>query len=352
MTIASRTFPATARAALWGEQNALLVEEVPVREPGPGQILVRVRACGICGSDLHRFHTDIPVPSRPGIGPGHEIAGVVAALGKGVDGPAAGTPVVMEPGFSCDRCNDCRRGRWSLCSKKQIMGFSVPGGMADYVLAGDGHVFPIPADLPFTLATVTEPLAINLRGLRRAGLAQSQHIFVIGAGAIGLLAVLLARNAGASRIGVAARYPHQRAAALALGATDVYDPDELTPRSSATRAGWDIVVESVGGNAPTVQQALDLAIAGGTVLVLGVHQAPVTIATVRIWRDEVNLIGSFGYTRTGSRPDYEDAVEIVSRYRDEIAALVTNVYPLDRVADAFAAALDKGRGAIKVVVTT
>jgi threonine dehydrogenase-like Zn-dependent dehydrogenase len=350
MTQAS-ALPKTARAAIWGEGTKLEVREVPVPEPGLGRLLVRVRACGICGSDLHRFHMDTPMPLPPGIGPGHEIAGEVAALGPGVAGPAPGTRVAVMPGFVCGACPACRSGNAQICPKLRVFGFGAPGGMAEYVQAQEGFVYPVPDDLPWTTAALHEPLGISLHGLKRAGLRRGQRVFVIGAGAIGLFAVLLAKDAGASAIGVSARYPQQRAAALALGATEVYDPDEVGAGKPVAQGGWDLVAETVGGAAPTLQQAVDIAISGGTVLLLGVHTGPVSLLTRRVYFHEVNIVGAFGYDTAGPRADLEDAIALLDRYRDLVGPLVTHVYPLERAADAFATALDKRSGAIKVTVT-
>lgn len=263
--------------------------------------------------------------------------------------PAAGTRVAVEPYFSCGVCRHCRRGRGYLCRRRRILGFGTPGGMADRTLAQAGRVYPLPDDLPWSTAVLTEPLAIVLHGLRRAGLELGQRVFVIGAGAIGLLTVLLAAEGGATAIGVAARHPQQRGMAAALGATNVVDPEHLD--ADLARAGWDLVVETVGGHAPTLQQAVDLAESGGAVLLLGVHSVPQSLTTTRIWLDEVTIVGSFGYGRWGARADYEDAIAILARHQDRLSPLVTHTFPLDAAADAFATAADKRSGAIKVVVT-
>lgn len=335
------------RAALWTEDGAIEVRSVASLAPGPGEILIAVRACGICGSDLHRYRAEMP--RTAGFGPGHEVVGEVVALGAGVSGPAPGVRVAVEPYFSCGICRHCVRGRGYLCRRRRILGFGTPGGMGDHTLAQAGRVFPLPDDLPWNIAVLTEPLAIVLHGLRRAGPTLGQRVFVIGAGTIGLLTVLLAAEGGAAAIGVAARHPQQREMALALGATEVIEPDRVDAETA--RAGWDLVVETVGGHAPTLQQAVDLAESGGTVLLLGVHSVPQSLTTTRIWLDEVTVVGSFGYGRTGARADYEDAITLLARNRTRLAPLVTHTMPLAAAADAFATAAGKRSGAIKVVVT-
>lgn len=343
--------PTTGRTAVWRDGTTLDLVEMPVPVPGPGQALIRVRACGICGSDLHRFHTGTSRQPPPGIGPGHEVAGEIIALGPDTAGPPSGTRVAPFPGFTCGVCAQCRRGRPPLCPSLRIMGGAVPGGMAEYALVPASLSFPLPDDLPWPVAALTEPCAVSLHGLKRAGLMRGQRVLVLGAGAIGLFAVLVARDAGADAIGVTARYPHQREAALVLGATDVYDSDELRPGSMAARRGWDVVVETVGGQAPTFQQAIDVAAPGGTVVLLGVHQGAQPLNTTALWLRELTVVGSFGHDVSGSRADFEEAIALLDRYRERVTPLITHTYPLDRVNDAFATAVDKRSGAIKVIVT-
>lgn len=343
------SLPETYQSAVWADSTTLEVRNVPLVAPGPGEVLVRIRACGICGSDLHGFHTGQRMVA-PGIGPGHELAGEVAALGPGVAGPPVGTRVALFAGRVCLSCEFCRGGRIHLCPKLRIAGAAYAGGMGEYFMAQAGLVYPLPDGMPWEVAALSEPCGISLHALKRAGVRQGQRVFVIGAGAIGLFATLVASAAGASRIGVAARHPHQAEAARRLGATDIFSPDEVGANTPLAGMGWDIVVETVGGSVPTLQQAIDLCIRGGVVALLGVHTTPQAIQTWRLFLHEVSIIGSFGYDHTGARSDYEVTLELLSRYQDVVAPLVTHTYPLDRANEAFATALDKTTGAIKVTV--
>lgn len=350
MASPSTAVPATGRSAIWIENNVLGIHDVTVPEPGPGDILVRIRACGICGSDLHGFHIDGPRRVAPGIGPGHELAGEVAALGPGVAGPPLGTRVAVFPGRVCMACEFCKSGRHHLCPRLKIGGNNYPGGMSEYFLAHADLTYLVPDGMSWPVAALSEPCGIALHGMKRAGAKRGQRVLVIGAGTIGLFCALVAKDAGASRIGVTARYPQQAAAARSLGATDIYDPGEATGASPIAREGWDLVVETVGGSAPTLQQAIDLVARGGTVLLLGVHTVPQSIQTGRIFFHELNIVGAFGYDHTGARPDYVETLALLAKYNDLVAPLVTHTYPLDRANEAFATALDKRSGAIKVTV--
>ncbi|MHB8578103.1 MAG: zinc-dependent alcohol dehydrogenase [Dehalococcoidia bacterium] len=346
----AQPIPSTGRSAVWVANNVLGVQDVAVREPGPGEVLVRIRACGICGSDLHAFHMSTPRRSMPGIGPGHELAGEVVGLGPGVAGPSIGTHVAMLAGTVCGECASCRRGQEQRCSKLRIAGGSYPGGMGEFFMAQAGFVYPVPEDMPWEIAALSEPCAISLHALKRAKLARGQRVLVLGAGAIGLFATLVAKDAGAGAIGVTARYQHQREVALSLGATHVFEPDEVRAGAPAAGMGWDIVVETVGGTAPTLQQAIDAVATGGAIALVGIHTAPQQINTWRVFFNELTIVGAFGYDHEGPRSDYEETILLLDKYRDLVAPLVTHTYPLDRAADAFATALDKATGAIKVTV--
>ncbi|MGE0597935.1 MAG: zinc-binding dehydrogenase [Dehalococcoidia bacterium] len=349
-TKASPAIPSTCRAAIWVENNVIGIREVPVSPPGPGEVLVRIRACGICGSDLHAFHNNAPRQALPGIGPGHELAGEVAALGPGVAGPEPGTRVVLLAGRVCDQCPYCRAGKLHLCPKLRIGGSTYPGGMAEYFTAQAGYLYPIPGGMSWPVAALSEPCGISLHGLKRAGLRRGQNVLVLGAGTIGLFAALIARDAGARRIGITARYPQQAEAARALGVTDVFDPADVETGRPVAGEFWDIVVESIGGGHQTLQPAINMATRGGKVLLLGVHSAPQTIATGRVFFHEVDIIGAFGYDHVGPRPDYVEALGVLDRYKDVVSKLVTHTYPLEEASKAFETSLDKKSGAIKVTV--
>jgi 2-desacetyl-2-hydroxyethyl bacteriochlorophyllide A dehydrogenase len=342
--------PTSGRSAVWVENNVIGIRDVPVAAPDPGDVLVRIRAAGICGSDLHGFHGEGRRMHIPGIGPGHELAGEVVALGPGVGGPPVGTRVAVLAGRVCGTCEFCRGGRTTLCPQLRISGAGYAGGMGEYFMAQSPYLYPIPDGMPWPVAALSEPCGISLHALKRGGIVCGQRVLVLGAGTIGLFATLIAHDAGASRLGITARYPQQAESARRLGATDVFDPNDVGPGSAAAKGTWDLVVETVGGTAPTLQQAINLVNRGGTVVLLGVHTEPQTIQTGRIFYHDLTIVGSFGYHNTGPRSDYEETIELLAKYQDRVAPLVTHTYPLEQASEAFKTALDKRSGAIKVTV--
>ncbi|MEY2571323.1 MAG: 2-deoxy-scyllo-inosamine dehydrogenase [Acidimicrobiaceae bacterium] len=329
------------RRAVWTKDGLELVDT----EPGPleqGWVRLRVEACGICGSDLHFWHGHLRRPL--GTSPGHELAGTI------VDGPA-GLPDVryaVSPNTVCGTCEFCRTGRSNLCNRGGAgLGLGRDGGLAELVDAPVANLAPIPDGVDAVIASLTEPLAVTVRGVGRARVEPDSKVLVLGAGTIGLCAGLVARDRAAV-VAITARHPHQRAAAERLGIT-VLDEDEAVAWGKEHRP--DIVIESVGGAADTVGDAIRVVRRGGTIVLLGTFNEPRPVDLQRLMMKEVALLGSFCYGGGDREPEFATAARLTGRWRDELSALTTHQFPLDEVASAFAAAGDKSTGAIKVTLT-
>ena len=309
-----------------------------------------MRSCGICGTDLHWYHDTMMIPA---VCPGHEIAGEVAEVGSAVRGLRAGDRVALEGIASCGSCRSCAAGNYHLCPSIGIIGITIPGGFAERVRLPARHCFAIPRDIDFPTAALSEPLAVAVHGARIGGLSVGQRVVVLGAGTIGLAAVIAARAGGAGEILVTARRPQQRAAALALGADRVFDDaDEPGLREAAQESPVDLVLETVGGMADTLEVALGVCRPGGTICVLGVYTKPITFPSIFMIAKELRLQGSMVYNRAGARADFEIVEDILARRGTQIGeTLVTHRFPLADIAAAFRTADDKGTGSIKVTVT-
>jgi len=323
------------RAAVWNGDGGLDVEDRPVPEPRPGWLRVRVASVGICGTDLHFFRGSFPSPR--GLVPGHEVVGVVDAVGDGLD-VAFGTPVAVEPMLGCGECRACAEGYLNRCTRRTLFGVTTRGGMAEYMTIPQQCAWPLPESLGLDDAVLAEPLAVCVRGLRRAGLRPGDRVAVIGAGSIGLLSIAAARAGGAAEVQFTARHEMQRAQAVALGGTPLVDDE------------FDVVVETVGGRSDALTEAMGHARPGGTVLVLGVYDGPVAFPAYDLSLEELHVVGSNCYSHVDGHSDFGAALELLDARSAELGALVTHEFPLDRVNDAFEAAADKGTGSIKVVV--
>lgn len=326
------------RRAVWTDEGLEIVPD----EPGPlpeGWVRLRVEACGICGSDLHFWQGHLRRPL--GTSPGHELAGTV------VDGPA-GLPDVRyaaSPNVHCGACAFCRSGRSNLCGQAGPgLGLGRHGGLAELIDAPLANLAPIPDGVDPVTASLTEPLAVTVRGVGLARVEPDHRVLVLGAGTIGLCAALVARDR-AAEVAITARHPHQRAAAERLGVTVLGEGDALLWGKEHRP---EVVVESVGGAADTLSDAIRVVGRGGTIVVLGTFGEPKAVDLQRLMMKEVALQGSFCYGGGDREPEFATAARLTGRFADELAGLTTHQLPLDDIATAFDIAGDKSTGAIKV----
>jgi 2-desacetyl-2-hydroxyethyl bacteriochlorophyllide A dehydrogenase len=325
------------------------IGDVDVPSPAADEVLVRVRSVGVCGSDLHFFRGEFPVP--PGFVLGHECAGEVAQLGENVTGFEKGDAVAMELFRVCMMCEQCRSGSYHLCPSRKVNGLTIPGGLREYMAVPWYALYKLPDGVDFELGALTEPLAVSVHGLRLVDLRFGEKVAVLGAGTIGLMAIAAAKAMGASFIAATARHPHQKAMAAAVGADAVFGDDAASiAQMNAAVGGADVVVETVGGHANTLQDALTVVGLGGRISVLGAFTQPVTIHPIMFFLKEPRVVGSNCYGRPGRQSDYQIALEIMRRDPEGLRRLITHRYGLEDVAQAYATADDKSSGAIKVQI--
>lgn len=344
------------------------VEELEVTPPGAGEVLLRVRASGICGSDLHSYRDSSRWLSpeggwQAGHTPGHEVAGEVAELGSGVaempNGLSVGQRVALQPRPFCGVCEACRGGKTELCRfSPGLFGEQMPGGCSEYLTVPAVNLFPVADDLDFSVAALAEPLAVAVHGHRVAAQldssrpTQGERVVVLGAGPIGLMSVFYAAQAGAE-VAVTYRYPHQGEAARRLGAAHVFESDggsEVELRAWAKTNPVDLVMETVGGAAETPELATRVARWGGRVLLLGVPARQVTIPAQVVLMKQLRLAATVFYGYIGMQHDYEITTALLDEHRDVLGSLVTHRVSLDEVAQGYALAADKTSGAIKVSI--
>ena len=304
--------------------------DVPRPVPGNGQVLVAVASAGICSSDLHMARLGL---LDPGITVGHEIAGRLLD----------GTPVVVEPVTPCgQRCDFCDGGAYNLCptSVRQVLGIGVDGGMAEYVAADAAGIVPLPGIDDGVDASLVEPLAVCVHGLRLAGSGAGsggRRILVIGGGALGLCAAAVAIHDGAE-VAVLARHDAQRAAADRLGARE---PD---------RGRYDLVVDAAG-TPEALAEAARKARRGGTLLLLANYWGTdIVLPGMSVMFKELRILTGIMYGRGASGRDIEAAAAVLEANPDVARALVTHRFPLDAVDEAFDVAARRAEGAIKVVL--
>jgi L-iditol 2-dehydrogenase len=311
--------------------------ELPDPSPGPGEILVRVMAAGICGTDRHLFKGEFPC--APPVTLGHEFSGEVVALGQGVTLPL-GTLVTCDPNIACGACDQCLRGRTNLCLHNVAIGIHRDGGFAGLAVIPAHRAIPVPGLDP-RHAAFAEPLACTLHGLDLGAPIPGERVIVLGGGVIGLLAVQLARNAGAE-VTLVTRHPAKRALALAIGATHTA-ATEAEARALLPQ-GADLVLECAGV-AETVEMAPRLTRSGGRVVILGVmpQGETVRIQPFDLLFREIRLLHSFINPFTQSR-----AAAMLASGQVDVAPLISRVIALDAAPEVIANPAAPGE--IKVLV--
>ncbi len=341
---------ATMKAAVVTGPRQIEVQDVPVPDVEPDGVLVRVRNCGICGSDLHFFRGEFP--SAPGLRLGHEISGEIAALGEDVTGLSEGQPVAIEPVVVCRTCELCTSGRSQLCPNRKLLGTVVPGGLAEYVQVPSYLVYPLPDGVDFEAGALVEPLAVTVHGLRQVNFKTGERVAIIGAGTVGLMAVIAAQSMGASDVFISARYPHQADAARALGATVVEANESSTEAFATAFAGRppEVVIETVGGQNDTLNEAVTIVAPGGRISILGLFTKAVKLNATAAVLKEALLVGSMTYGRPGTRSDFEVALEFAASRVEDLRKVITHRMSLDEIAKGFEIAADKAQQSIKVTV--
>lgn len=317
------------KAAVLQSPGVLAVEDVATPEPREGELLLRVRDCGICGSDLHAAQA-----LAPGTIFGHEFSGEVVEIGPGVSGWRAGDRAVSLPFFSCGECDRCRAGEGIFCPEIRGLGLGqLPGAYAELVRVQPANSLRVPDSVSDREAALVEPLAVGLHGVRRSGLRAGDGAVVLGAGPIGI-ATLLWANALGARTVVSEPSPGRRAMAEKLGAAAVVDPSADDPITAAEKAcgGSPAVVFECVGVRGLIQQALTMAPLRARVVVLGVCMESDDILPLTGIMKELAIDFVLGY----SKREFAEALEALASRRLVAAPMITDVVDLETLPAAFA----------------
>jgi (R,R)-butanediol dehydrogenase/meso-butanediol dehydrogenase/diacetyl reductase len=296
------------RAAIYKGQHAMDVEERPVPDVGPRDVLLEVSHCGICGSDLHFVMEGW---GQPGSIEGHEWSGEVVAVGGDVTDWKVGDRAVGGPSPRCGECEHCLAGRPSLCVTRGTPGAGVhtDGAFAQYILVDERGIKRVPDGMPLRVAALAEPLAVALHGLTRGGVRAGQRILVTGAGPIGTLSVAAALARGVEEVVVSEPHPKRRELAARLGAV-VVEPEMLaTPQSpgDVVDEPFDVALEC-SGNAKAMEAALGQLERGGTLVMVGAGMHRPRFDNNRILLNELVITGAFVYDADG----FERSLELLA----------------------------------------
>lgn len=322
------------KAAVYHGPQDLRVEEVPVRELKDNEVKIQVKYCGICGTDIHIFHGDGGCCDvTPPLVPGHEFSGVVAEVGSKVKTVKVGDRVTGDPNDMCGECYFCKSGMQHFCKNNIGVGTTVDGGFAEYVIMREKQVYKVSDDLSFIEAAMTEPISCCLHGIDLCNIKAGDTVLVMGGGPIGMIMMQLAKNAGASKVIMSEPVEEKREQALKLGATKTIDPlhEDVEAVLAEYCENVNVVIECVG-NVHTQADAVRFAGRGATIMYFGLA-APEESFPIRpddIFKKELHITSS--YINPYS---FERAIQILESGTVELESLITNVVPLDDIADVF-----------------
>jgi L-iditol 2-dehydrogenase len=331
----------TNRAAVLTGPGEIVLEERPVPEPGPREVLVEITAVGVCGSDVHYFqHGRIgPYVVREPLILGHESAGRVAALGPEVSKHAVGERVTLEPGVPCGRCRECRAGRYNLCP--DVVFFATPpidGAFANYVTIHEDFAFALPDQLSDDVGALMEPLSVGMWACRKAGVSAGDRVLVTGAGPVGLLALQVASAFGATQVEISDVSESRLALAARTGATRTLHAGHGEPGEA------DALIECSGHPAALATGIAALRPAGTGVLVGMGPGDTAEVPLSLIQNREIWLTGTFRYANT-----YPTAIALAASGRVDLEAIITGHYGLDETDRALRAGLEDP-DSVKVMV--
>lgn len=340
----------TMKAARFYEPHQpLRVESVPVPEIGPDELLVAVRACGMCGSDVHFWEGSLPLARTPLI-LGHEPAGVATRVGEAVQGWSEGDRVAVKGGLSCGACDFCRSGRHVLCAQAQVLGVHTDGAFAEYLKVKPAMLMRLPDHVPFEQgAIISDALATPFHALTGRGhLAPGESVAVFGCGGLGIHAVQIARLCGASKIIAVDIRPAALERARRVGADIVIDAsrEEPYPRILELTGGVDLAVECIG-QAETVRQAARSLRRGGRAVVVGLGPERLQLFQVNMlafW--EISLIGSFG----SAGDECERLLALVASGRLDLSESISVRLPLAEVNRGLEILRDKVDDPVRVII--
>lgn len=337
------TIPARMRTSVLRPDRSLGLDERPVPVPAPGEVLVRVAAVGVCGSDVHYWRegriADFVVEDDLVLG--HELSGTVAAVGDGVEPARVGQRVAVEPQQPCGQCPQCRRGTYNLCPQMRFYATPpVDGAFCEYVTIGADFAHPVPDTVSDEAAALLEPLSVCIAGARKAAIVPGSRVLIAGAGPIGLILIQVARAYGAVEVVVSDPVATRRELALARGATRVVDPR----RDDVARLGLEVdAFLDAAGATPAITAGIANVGPGGRVVLIGMGEDTVPLPVGLVQARELVVTGIFRYTDT-----WPLAIRLVASGAVELDSLVTSRFPLSRTPEALAAATEPAQ--MKVVV--
>jgi len=335
------------KAAIWHGGRDIRIEDLPMPRAGPDEVVVNVRAVGICGSELHAYEGR----SKRRIPPlvmGHEFAGTVVEAGERTTGISVGDRVAVDPAVPCGICEQCLHGRANVCRARRHVGLDFPGAFAEHVKMPGRACYRIPDSMPFDVATLAEPMSVGVHAVRVGSIDEQDVVLIIGSGIIGLSSLIAGREK-AKRMIVSDLLDSRLALARSFGSDATIDASKVDAvqelQSLNEGKSADVVVEAVGLE-KTIAQAISSVREAGRVVLVGLLDETARLNILQITLREIQLKGSYGRTSE----DLRIAVALLGADLSAIRRLITHTFPLDNISHAFETMSREKRSTMKVVV--
>jgi len=346
------------KAAVFTDGRTVEVADVPLPAPKAGEVQIRVRAAGICGSDLHGWRSgDLWFPEAAPVVLGHELAGDVSAVGSGVESFSEGDRVSVQPQITCGECYACRKGVFQLCPNVRHIGIWYDGGFAEYAVAPEGNVYKIPESMSFDVGAIVDVYGCAVHCLHRMEEHAADFIAVIGTGSIGVSAAQVLRASRDSRVIVLGRRDEALERIKSIHAADevvnVKGADAAAEVRRITGGkGAEIVIEAVGVKSETIATAFEIVAPDGVVGVMGEYFGAGEVPIQRGMEKQIDLLWVTGYGKWNGADEFQETIELLGSSRVDGESIITHRYPLEAIAEAFDAADNKAASnALKVLVT-
>lgn len=335
------------RQAVMTKPGEIEYRDVPVPAVGPGQIKIKMKAIGVCGSDIHVYHGKHPYTSYPVV-QGHEVSAVVAELGAGVANFAVGDLVTVQPQVVCGTCYPCTHGMYNDCESLKVMGFQTTGMASEYFVVDAAKALRLPAGMSYDHGAMIEPLAVGVHAIRRYGDVKGRKVLVVGGGPIGNLLAQVAKAQDAASVLLSEVSAYRLAAAKKCGLLTA-NPNETSLREAVAAAfgpdGADVIFECIGLGA-TLSQEIEVARKGSDIVVVGVFSAPAPLNVGFVQDHELRIIGTAMYREE----DYVEAIRLASAGLIEFESLITHRIPFGRYLDAYKLIEEQKDKAMKVMI--
>jgi len=338
------------KAAVFYGLRDIKIEKIDVPRIQPSWVLLKVRASGICGSDLHLYKEETPfkIESELGEGkyvPGHELSGEIVELGSEVVDLEVGERVGVEPQVGCGICHWCKVGWYNLCANFKLIGFYYLGGLAEYCAIPAEKCFRLPENVSFEEAATLDCISVAVHAVNKAGVSREDTVAILGAGTIGLFALQTAILAGARDVLVVGTHSFQLEVANRLGAATVVHARKENVVEKIMGAtggrGVDKIIEAAGGDSSTIANGIDMARRRGTIVTTGIFVKPMSIDLLGILTKELTLCGAWGYGYLTHMKEFAISLELLAKGKIVAGPLITHRYSLERVSEAYETAIDK-----------